>query len=135
MGTFTDDPFCKLHELTGTFLPLNLLDGSRVTTMSQRSTHIISLMALVMAGLFLGTCVTALAAVGSPPTGTCGPGTAEEIGAAKAPIVSLWASAGPTVVLPIDLSTSARLLPPIPSPLRSALLWGNLVSRAPPTLL
>ena len=100
--------------------------------MSQRATHIISLMALVMAGLLLGTCVTALAAMGSPPTGACGPGKAEEIGSAKAPIVSLWALAEPTVVLPIDLFTSTRLLPPIPSPLRSALLWGDFVSRAPP---
>lgn len=100
--------------------------------MSQRSTHIISLMALVMAGLFLGTCVTALAAVGSPPTGTCGPGTAEEISSGKAPLVGLWAPVQPTFALPIAPSTLTRFLPPIPSSVRLDLLWGDFVSRAPP---
>ena len=89
-------------------------------------------MALAMAGLVLATCVAALAAVGSPPTGTCGPGTAEEIASAKAPPVGLWAQAQPTVALPIAPSTSTRLLPPIPSPLRLDVLWGDFVSRAPP---
>jgi len=101
-------------------------------TMGKKFMHLLPPIALVMAGLLLGTCVTALAAMGSPPTGACGPGKAEEIGSAKAPFVSLLALAEPTVVLPIDLFTSTRLLPPFHSPLRLNLLWSDSASRAPP---
>ncbi len=101
-------------------------------TMGKKFTHLLPPMAVVMAGLLLGTCMTALTATVSPPAGACGPGTADEIGPAKAPTVSLWALAEPTVVLPIDLLTSTRLLPPSHSPLRLELRWRNFVSRAPP---
>ena len=100
--------------------------------MGKRFVRLLPPMAAVLVGVVLGICVTALAAVGSPPTGTCGPGTAEEISSGKAPLVGLWAQAQPTVALPIPPSAFTRFLPPIPSPVRLDLLWGDFVSRAPP---
>ena len=90
------------------------------------------MMALVMVGLLLGTCVTALAAMGPRPAGGCGPGTAEEIGSVKAPLLGLWALAEPTIILPTGLFSCTRLGPPVPFPLRLDLLWSDLSSRAPP---
>jgi hypothetical protein len=103
-----------------------------MTTMAKRFMHLLPPMAVVLVGLLLWTCVTALAAVGSPPTGPCGPATAEEISSGKAPLAGLWAPVQPTVALPIAPSTFTRFLPPIPSSVRLDLLWGNFVSRAPP---
>jgi len=103
-----------------------------MSTVSQRSGRLLSLIALLMAGVMLGTCVAALAAMGPRPGGACGPGTPEEIGPAKAPVVGLWALAGPTVVIPVSLCSFIRLAPAFPSPPRLDLLWRDSASRAPP---
>ncbi len=100
--------------------------------MGERFMRLLPSMAVVLVGLLLGTCVTALAAVGSPPASACGPGTTEEIGSVKAPLLGLWALAEPTIILPTGLFSYTRLRSPVPSPLRLDVLWGDFVSRAPP---
>ncbi len=107
-----------------------LLEGT--TAMTEQLVRRLPLMALLMAGLVLGACVTALAATGSTPAGACGPGTAEQIGSVKAPPAGLWALVQSAVLSLLGLFTFTRLVPPTSSPRRLDLLWSDSASRAPP---
>ena len=88
--------------------------------------------ALLMAGFFLGACVTALAEDRPPSTGACGPGTAGEIASSKAPTIGLSTDALPTVFLPLPPPEFGRFLPLLSLPLQCDPRWTDIASRAPP---
>lgn len=100
--------------------------------MMGRRSGLSCMMALLMAGLFLGACVVSLAEAGLHSTTACGPRTAGEIASSKAPTVGLPADALPTLFLALPRLDFTRFLPPLSVPLRSGPRWTDVASRAPP---
>lgn len=97
----------------------------------------LSPLALVWAGLFLATCLTASAEVASPDHHGCAALTAEQVSLAKTACQapgSGVASVDPAAVLrPLP---EWRFFPPdLITPCASAALWGERFSRAPPIRL
>jgi hypothetical protein len=95
----------------------------------------LSILAVSLAGLLLGTCLTALAEAAFPTARVCAAAQGEEVSLSKPLSPSLWA-------VGVEPSLPPRELPqPRYSPLDltedflSVNLGGDFSSRAPPTLL
>lgn len=105
------------------------------TTMRRTGPWSCSVVAVLLAGLILGTCLTALAEAAFPSSRVCAAEKGEEVGPSKWSSPSLWAVPVDHNLLPQGLSESRSFsLCPTPD-LVSANLSGEISSRAPPLLL
>jgi len=100
--------------------------------MSRKGFWRFPVVAVVLVGLILGACLTALAETASNAYQVCGAVKGEEISTSKTSSPSLWAVPVDHAILPLGLLPSRCTPLPLTPDLVSANLWGDLSARAPP---
>lgn len=94
----------------------------------------LSILAVSLVGLLLGTCLTAPVESASPTTRVCAAAQGGEISLSKTLSPSLWAVGVEHSLLPRKLPQFKCSPLDLTEDFISVNLWGNLSSRAPPTL-
>jgi len=103
--------------------------------MSRKDFWRFPVVAIVLVGLVLGTCLTGLAQAASFTYPVCGAAKVEELSASKTSSLALWAVPVDHGILPLGLLPSRCTPLPLTPDRVSANLWEDISSRAPPTLL
>lgn len=103
--------------------------------MSRKDFWRFPVVAVVLVGLVVGTCVAGLAEASSATDQVCGAVKGEELSSSKTPSPSLWAVPIEQSVLPLRPSESRCSTVDLPLNLVLDPLRGDLSPRAPPTLL
>lgn len=103
--------------------------------MSHKGALRFSVVAVLLVGLVLGTCLTALAEAASHTSQICAVVKGEELSSSKTVSGGLLAVLVEHHVLPRGLSRSKCSPLDLTADLISANLWGDLSPRAPPPLL